>query len=102
MSDFYNSKGLKIVHQNIRGLLVNLPLLEIFISTTKPEIDIICICETHIQDFDSNEKLYALPGHRFVHKPRKSGKGGSFGIYVRNTKLQTQTTHTQSYRKPLD
>ena len=41
MSNFYNCKGLKIVHQNVRGLLTNLPLLETFVSTTKSKIDII-------------------------------------------------------------
>ena len=61
---------------------------------------LVCVTETHIQDFDNNENLYALPGHSFIHKKRKSGKGGGVGIYVRNTlnfkHRQDINTHLES------
>ena len=52
LSDFCNSRGFKIVHQNVRSILSNHHLLESFINKTESKIDVICVSETHIKDGD--------------------------------------------------
>ena len=86
ISDFCAQKGLKFVHQNIRGLLNNFSLLETFVNTANSKIDILSLSETHItnSDFMDNESLYSLPGYTFINRNRKSGKGGGVAIYVKN------------------
>lgn len=44
---FCKQKGIKFVHQNIRGLVYNLPHLETFISNTHSKVDVISLSETH-------------------------------------------------------
>ena len=67
LSDFCISRGFKIIHQNVRGILGNHHLLESFVNKTEPKIDVICVSETHIKDGDicDNSSLYSLPGYVF-------------------------------------
>ena len=60
--DFCKSRGFKIVHQNIRGILSNHHLLESFVNKTESKIDVICVSETHIKDCEicENSNLYSL------------------------------------------
>ena len=86
IADFCNSKGLNVVHQNIRGLLNNFSNLEAFVSMPGTKIDVISLSETHIVDgdFSDNDELFNLPGYTFVKRNRKSGKGGGVAAFVKN------------------
>ena len=79
---FLQKKGLKISHQNIRGLLGNFCALEEFVSSHE-NIDVLTLSETHIASNESNENLYKLSGYNFESRPRNSGKGGGVGVYVK-------------------
>ena len=61
LSDFCNSRGFKIVHQNVRDILSNPHLIESFINKTEPKTDAICVSETHIRvdDICDNRSLYS-------------------------------------------
>ena len=48
ITDFSKQRGIKFVHQDICGLLNDIPQLETFVSDTLAKIDIISLCETHI------------------------------------------------------
>ena len=110
---FQESRGLKILHRNIRGLICNLPLLQHFVSTYK-QTDVMALTETHIDKEMSNVSFYEKEGYDFKSKLRDRGSGGGVGIYVRkginwkrrsefenkNTEciwLEMSIKHTQSF-----
>ena len=49
-NEFCGERGLKIVHQNIRGLPDKFDLLEALVNRYKCKIDIISLSETNIVD----------------------------------------------------
>lgn len=61
LSDFCNSRGFKIVHQNVRDILNNPHLIESFINKTESKTDAICVSETHIRidDICDNSIFYS-------------------------------------------
>ena len=76
-------KGLKILHQNTRGLLSNFAYISELFQSFKG-IDILTLSETHIDEQDGLEpdSYYDIPGYSFISRPRKSGKGGGVGAYI--------------------
>ena len=60
-SGFMKQKGLQILHQNVRGLLCNLPLLQKFLYTHR-NTDIFCCSETLIKDDENIHDLYKVEG----------------------------------------
>ena len=79
LSDFFTSRGFKIVHQNVRGIPSNHRLLESFVNKTELKTDMICVSETHIKDgifVCDNSSLYSLPDY-------KSSKSVLIGCYYR-------------------
>ena len=53
---YFQNKGISVIHQNIRGLLTNLTNLESFVNT-QLNIDILTLSETHITDYNDNKIL---------------------------------------------
>ena len=60
---FLTNKGMKIAHQNIRGIISNFDMLQEFISTHSG-IDILSLSETHLSD--ENAKHCTIYGYNFV------------------------------------
>lgn len=85
MVEFLNTRGIKIVHQNIRGLFTNMGSLTMFLEKYK-QIDIITLSETHItpDSWNDNRNLYNIPGYTFIQKCRKHATGGGVGMYISN------------------
>lgn len=79
LRDLSTKNGLKIIHQNIRGLVANKDSLCQMIDDSK-HIDIISLSETHLSD--SEEAQVQLDGYTFINRPRKTGKGGGVGVYI--------------------
>ena len=75
LSDFLNTKGLAMFHQNINGLLGKLDNLRSMLHETKRKIDILGPTETHLHHDIFDEEI-AINGYTFIHKDRKSGPGG--------------------------
>ena len=84
-SGFMKQKGLKILHQNVRGLLCNLPLIQKFLYTHQ-NTDVFCCSEMHIKDYENIHDLYKVEGYDFVSRNRATGNGGGVGVYVKKTK----------------
>ena len=84
-SDFCNSRGFKIVLQNVRGILSNHHLLESFANKTQSKTDAIWVSETHIKNGDicDNSSLYSLPGYVFLQQNRNVCSSGSVGIFLK-------------------
>ena len=68
LTDISKLRGIKLVHQNIRGLLSKKDILETYIKF------IISLSETHIASV--NSKLFQIPGFKFVQKNRIAGESG--------------------------
>ena len=83
-TDFCNQGGLKILHQNIRGLLTNLNGLSVILQSNN--IDVMTLSETHVIDLAYNDKddLYKIPGYTYIKSNRKNGKGGGVAMYIKN------------------
>ena len=56
---FSQKKGLKVSHQNIRGLLGNFCALQEFISSYE-SIDVLTLSETHIASLVDSEKILQI------------------------------------------
>ena len=82
LDKYFKSRGLKILHQNIRGLICNLPFLQHFISSYE-QTDILALTETHIDKDTSNVSLYEIEGYDFISRDRDKGSGGGVWIYMK-------------------
>ena len=79
LRNLLSKKGLKILHQNIRGLTTNKQLIcEILESFSN--IDIFSLSETHMNE-NSNAQAH-IQGYTLVSKPRATGDGGGVGAYI--------------------
>ena len=76
------SRGLKIVHQNVQGLFNNMANLTTLFSVQKNII--ITLSETHIKSHSThdNNSLYEIPGFSFNKRNRSKGKGGGVAMYI--------------------
>ena len=75
INTFSDKKGLKIVHQNVRGLFSNFVHIQNLFHECK-NIDILSLSETHVTGYNNINDLYKIDGFEFVHRNRKNGKGG--------------------------
>ena len=89
LSDISKLRGIKLVHQNIRGLLSKKDVLKTLFTNEK---FIITFSESHIVSV--NSELFQIRG--FVHKNRIAGEGGGVAMYLsddlkwkRRTDLET-------------
>ena len=80
--NWFQNKGLNIMHLNIHYLYPKLDELKILLSQ-KAEIDIICLCETFLNDEFSNNELH-LENYQLFRKDRNTN-GGGLVIYVRES-----------------
>ena len=80
---FMKSRGIKMFHHNIRGLLTNFIGLQELFDRHK-NIDIMTISETHIIDeqYYDNDNLYKIPGYTFLKWNRKAGRGGGVAMFI--------------------
>ena len=80
--NWFQNKGLNIMYLNIHYLYSKLDELKILLSQ-KNEIDIICLCETSLNDQFSNDEL-RLENYQLFRKDRKTN-GGGLAIYVKES-----------------
>lgn len=83
LDDYFKNRGLKILHQNIRGLMCNFPSLQHLLHTYK-QADIFALTETHIDENTANANVYEITGYEFISRHRENGSGGGVGVYVKN------------------
>ena len=79
LSDISKLRGIKLVHQNIRGLLSKKDILETLFTNKKL---IIILSEMHIASV--NSELFQIQGYKFVHKNWIAGEGGEVAMYLSN------------------
>ena len=92
LTDISKLRGIKLVHQNIRGLLSKKDILATLFTNEK---FILILSETHIASV--NSELFQIPDFKFVQKNRIAGEGGGVTLYLsddlkwkRRTDLETE------------
>jgi len=78
LGNFIARKGIKLFHQNCRGLASCLPNLTSLFTGRRNVI--ITLSETHITH--NTDSMFNIPGFDFTQKRRQSGKGGGVGVYI--------------------
>ena len=73
-----SQKGLKICHQNIRGLQGKFDEVSQILNNNK--IEIFFLSELFLNNINSK---FIIPGYEFLRKDRKTGSGGGVGIFIR-------------------
>ena len=77
---WFQKKGLNIMHLNIHYLYSKLDKLKILLSQTN-EIDVICLCETFLNENFSNEEI-KLENYQLFRRDRETN-GGGLVVYVK-------------------
>ena len=79
------NKGIKMLHQNIRGLFDKIPDLQIIFYEFN--LHVLTLSETHINsnNYNDEDSLYDIPGYDFIKKKRIKGPDGRVGIFISNT-----------------
>ena len=90
IQDFFNQKGLKVFHQNIRGLFHNIAKLSAFLHTHK-NTHMFSLNETHIEN-STPTQLFEIPGYTFINKNRDVGTHGGVAIYIKDSIPFTRRT----------
>ena len=80
--DWFKSKGLHIMHLNIHYLYSKLDEIKILLSQ-QPNIDIMCFCETFLNDQFTDAEL-SLENYELFRKDRKTN-GGGLAIYIKTS-----------------
>lgn len=79
LKSLFKSRGLRILHQNIRALMRKLPTLQLFLQDHK-QTDIFTLSETHIS-FSTTESInYEISGYDFFSRHREKRLGGGFYV----------------------
>jgi exonuclease III len=78
-SNYYNSKGMKILHFNA-SLSPKIDEIQLLINELKPEL--FCVCETWLNE-DIHEKEVELTEHKVIRKNRTNSRGGGVAIYIK-------------------
>ena len=80
--ELLQTRGLKVLHQNIRGLVSHKAGLEEFLSRSNlGQAHIIGISETHVNK-DIRDSEIEIPGFQLNRNDRKNGAGGGGGVVV--------------------
>ena len=77
LQELSNMRGIKLIHQNIRGLFGKREILQTLLNKFKL---IITLSETHKASI--NLELLKVLGFQFIHKDQQNGEGGGVAIYL--------------------
>jgi hypothetical protein len=76
-----NTRGFKILHQNIRGLFGKKDIVSQILATNI--INIFCVSETFITS-DTPACCVNITGYSYEKKCRLKGSGGGIGVYIKD------------------
>ena len=80
LDELLRKKGVKIFHQNIRGLLSKVSQIEAFLSDF-PKIDILALSETHLDKLLEDTDACSIEDYE-LKKSRSDGNHGSVAVYI--------------------
>ena len=79
LEDIKKTKGLRVVHMNVRGLELNFSKLCEYFNHFE-NIDIFGVTETHLNE--NSLSNISVQGFTFLNKRRNNGRGGGVGVYI--------------------
>ena len=81
--DLLKSRGISMLHQNVRGLFTNLQSVQEILHDFET-IDILTLSETHINTntFNDEDNLYSIPRYTFIKKNRTNGHAGGVAMFI--------------------
>ena len=82
LQEIKNTRGLKIIHQNIQSLPKKIDHLRLLLFKLKSSIHIFGLTETWTKYTMTDQEL-SIPGYKLFRKDRK-GRVGGVAFYVRN------------------
>ena len=85
LNGFMKSRGLKVFHQNVRGIFTNFVHVQELLDRYKG-MDILSLSETHIinSQYDGNDDLLSIDGYKIIKRNRKDRNGGGVAVYLKN------------------
>lgn len=83
LSSYLCRRGLKILHQNVNGLLSKLDQVKILLTETDKNIHMFKITESHLDSSISDSQL-SIFGYNIIRKDRQNGPGGGVCIFIRD------------------
>lgn len=88
-----NVPGLKIIHQNLQGMVGKLDILDVFLQCENP--DVFCISEHHLRDYEC-EAVYLNGYNNIASYCRKSMHRGGVCIFVKSS-VQYEEVHVDNF-----
>ena len=85
LSNLLRNKGIKMLHQNIRGLFNKIPDIQIILYEFN--LHVLKLSETQINsnNYNDEDSLYDIPGYDFIKKNRIKGPDGGVAMFISNT-----------------
>ena len=85
LSNLLRNKGIKMLHQNIRGLFNKIP--DIHIILYEFNLHVLTLSETHINSnhYNDENSLCDIPGYNFIKKNRIKEPDGGVAMFISNT-----------------
>ena len=83
LNDYLHGRGMKLLHQNVNGLLAKMDQIRVMFKETNRNIHIFGVTETHANE-DLNDNQLCLNGYTLVRKDCESGHGDSVCCFIRN------------------
>ena len=76
-------EGFSILHLNIRSTKNLFKTFKNFLSTLNFNFSIILFSETLLDETDTENSNYELPGYYSIHQIRNNRKGGGVAVYIK-------------------
>ena len=85
LSNLSRSKGIKMLHQNIKGLFNKIPDIQVILYEFN--LHVLTLSETYINSNNYNYEvsLYEMPGYDFIKKNKIKGPDGGVAMFISNT-----------------
>ena len=85
LSNLSRNKGIKMLHQHIRGLFNKIPDIQIILSEFN--LLVLMLSETRINsnNYNDEDSLYGILRYNFIKKNRIKGPDGGAVMFISNT-----------------
>ena len=80
---YLKPRGLKILHQNVNGIISKIDKVKILLGETRKNVQILCITETKLNKHILDSEI-SVDGYIIVRRDRHSGPGGGVCMFIRN------------------
>ena len=85
LSHLSRNKGIKMLHQNMRGLFNKIPDIQVILYEFN--LHVLTLSEIHINsnNYNDEDSFYEIPGYDFIKKNRIKGPDDGVAMFISNT-----------------